>query len=190
MLSSSAYVASPTSGRRSSFALFTSSLHSLFSAFSAPSAVNRSPRHFPLDTLRTNVLQWPHNIGTELYTAPDQFKSGKQHLRAALLWADSFKLIAGCTKLLASPGKLNMWGFVRGIQFWGNYSSTQGRFLPKQSPLRSAEADHGPRNPGVRRPQKFNNSKTPKLGPRYIQKPARSSPACRTERIRAAVCPV
>jgi len=40
------------------------------------------------------------------------------------LWADSFELIAGCTKLLASPGKLNMWGFVRGIQFGGNYSST------------------------------------------------------------------
>jgi hypothetical protein len=96
----------------------------LFSALSVPSAVTRSPRHLPLDSMRTYVLQWPHNIGTELYTAPDQIKSSKQHLRAALLWADSFKLIAGCTKLLASPGKLNMWGFVRGIQFWGNYSST------------------------------------------------------------------
>jgi len=126
----------------------------LLSAFSAPSAVNGTLRHFPLDSLRTYVLQWPHNIGTELYTAPDQIQeqqtaSTEPH-HCGLI---ALKLIAGCTKLLASPGKLNMWGFVRGIQFWGNYSSTQGCFLPGRSPLRSAEADHGLRNPGVRRPQ-------------------------------------
>jgi hypothetical protein len=89
-----------------------------------------------------------------MYTDPDQIQerqpaSTEPHICGLI----ALKLIAGCIKLLASLGKLNMWGFVRGIQFWGNYSSTQGRFLPKRSPLRSAEADHGLRNPGVRRPE-------------------------------------
>jgi len=67
--------------------------------------------------------------------------------RASLLWADGFKPNAGCTKLLEIPGKLNMWDFVFGDV------ALKGRFFTLTVPLRSAKAEDGLRNPGVRRPQ-------------------------------------
>ncbi len=45
----------------------------LFSALSAPSAVNRSPRHLPLDSMRTNVLSYlpkPYSGAGRLWWTP------------------------------------------------------------------------------------------------------------------------
>jgi hypothetical protein len=72
------------------------------------------PRHFPLDSMRTEVLLLPHIIGAECTQSRPNSRAANSIYRAAQLWADGFKPIAGCTKLLAFPGKLNMWDFVFG----------------------------------------------------------------------------
>jgi len=65
----------------------------------------------------------PITSGLDVHSSRPNSRAANSIYRVALLWADSFKLIAGCVKLLASLGKLNMWGFVRGNSFWGNCSS-------------------------------------------------------------------
>jgi hypothetical protein len=60
----------------------------------------------------------PITSGLHVHSSRPNSRAAASIYRAALLWADSFELIAGCTKLLTSLGIEYQRAFCRGTRQW------------------------------------------------------------------------
>jgi hypothetical protein len=139
--------------------------------------------------------------GLHVHSSRPNSRAAASIYRAALLWADSFELIAGCAKLLTSLGIEYQRAFCRGSRHWRVLRSMNakrtaeqlfrvhdsGFTVPLQASLHLSVGafftcgffltfQRSRPEPAVqpsRRLQKLNNSKSLKLGPCYTQEAVR-----------------